>query len=96
MLNLQLISEKFGSFTETIYICSVIKKIHITANERKDAYKEASHFALDMAKLVFGGVILAGIMDLDVDKWVLFLLGGIIVLILMVLGAFLYFLAIKD
>ena len=71
-------------------------KIHITANERKDAYKEASHFALDMAKLVFGGVILAGIMDLDVDKWVLFLVGGLIVLIMILLGTFLYFMAIKD
>lgn len=37
------------------------KKIHITAQERKDAYKDASKFCQDMAKLVFGGVILAGI-----------------------------------
>ena len=49
-----------------------------------------------MAKLVFGGVILAGVMDLDVDKWVLFVLGGFIVLLMILLGVFLYFMAIKD
>jgi len=90
-------TKKFGGFKEKHYICTVKKnRIHITANERRGAYKEASHFALDMAKLIFGGVILAGIMDLDVDKWVLFLVGGLIVLIMILLGTFLYFMAIKD
>jgi uncharacterized membrane protein YraQ (UPF0718 family) len=72
------------------------KKIHITAQERKDAYKDASKFCQDMAKLVFGGVILAGIMELDVDKWVLFLMGGTIVVVMILAAMLLYFMAIKD
>ena len=34
------------------------KRERITDAERKDAYKEASKFVLDIAKLVFAGVIL--------------------------------------
>lgn len=34
------------------------KRERITDSERKEAYKEASKFVLDIAKLVFAGVIL--------------------------------------
>lgn len=44
------------------------------ANRRK-VYLKASDFLLDMAKLVFAGIILTGLVNLDVDKFYLFLFG---------------------
>lgn len=41
---------------------------------------------LDLAKLVFGGIILTGIMDAAVDKIVLFSVGGVVTLILCAFG----------
>lgn len=43
---------------------------------QKALYLKVSDFLLDLAKLVFGGIILTGIIDLDMDKVWLFLLGA--------------------
>ena len=43
---------------------------------QKALYLKVSDFLLDLAKLVFGGIILTGIIDLDLDKVWLFFLGG--------------------
>ena len=43
---------------------------------QKALYLKVSDFLLDLAKLVFGGIILTGIIDLDLDKVWLFLLGA--------------------
>ena len=51
-------------FISLLYICSMEK-------ERKEVV---------LSKLVFGGIILASIMKLDVNKPLLFILGGISVL----------------
>ena len=72
------------------------KRERITQSEAKDAYKEASKFVLDIAKLVFAGVILGSIMDLSNDKGIVLFFGFIIVAILIVFGACLYYLAIKK
>ena len=40
---------------------------------------EFGRFMIDIAKLVFGGVILAGIMSEGIDKNLLFILGSCIV-----------------
>ena len=54
---------------------------------RKDvALEEAGRYCLDLSKLVFGGIILAGIMDLDVDLKLLLLIGAIIVVVLFAFG----------
>lgn len=46
--------------------------------ERKDAVlAEIGKFFIDIAKLVFGGIILASIMKLEVNRSLLFILGGI-------------------
>lgn len=43
---------------------------------QKALYLKVSDFLLDLAKLVFGGIILTGIIDLDLDKVWLFFLGA--------------------
>lgn len=43
-------------------------------------------FLLDMAKLVFGGVILAGIMESDVNLYWLFGIGGVITIWMIITG----------
>ena len=49
------------------------------ARERQRAlYLKASDFLLDLAKLVFGGIILTGIIDLNLDKVWLFTVGAIV------------------
>lgn len=49
---------------------------------------EMGRFLVDIAKLVFAGVILAGIMDEGIDRKMLFILGGIVVLTCVFLGIF--------
>ena len=72
------------------------KRERITDAERKEAYKEASKSVLDIAKLVFAGVILGSIMDMDIDKAFVFGVGIAIVIGLIFLGSFFYYIAIKK
>lgn len=51
---------------------------------------------LDIAKLVFAGVILACIMDMEISKRALLTLGGTVVALLTIGGAYLYYRAIKK
>ena len=58
-------------------------KTKISKKTKKKLLLESSKFALDLAKLVFAGLILAGVKDLDIQVfWVISL--GIISLILLV------------
>ena len=43
---------------------------------QKALYLKVSDFLLDLAKLVFGGIILTGIIDLNLDKVWLFTVGA--------------------
>ena len=72
------------------------RRSRITDAEIKQAYIEASRFVLDIAKLVFAGVILAGIMDMEISKGALLTLGGTVVALLTIGGACLYYRAIKK
>lgn len=48
---------------------------------------ETGKFLIDIAKLVFGGVILAGIMKYEnINPWLLFSIGGSVVLICFLSG----------
>lgn len=47
---------------------------------------ELGKFMVDIAKLVFAGVVLAGIMDEDIDRKLLFFLGSIVVLTFALIG----------
>ena len=55
--------------------------------EKKEAIlSEVGKFFIDIAKLVFGGIILASIMKIDVKQSLLFILGGIAVIIFVTVG----------
>lgn len=62
------------------------KTIRIDRKTKSDLYDKFSDYALDLSKLVFGGVILAGIMGLSVNTNLLFVLGAFSVIVLALLG----------
>ena len=62
------------------------KRIRIDSNTRRDLYDKLSDYVFDLSKLVFAGVILAGIMGLEVDNSLLFLLGSVSVIIFALTG----------
>ena len=47
---------------------------------------EFGKFMVDIAKLVFGGVILAGIMNQEIDHELLFILGSAVVALFVLIG----------
>lgn len=57
-------------------------RIRIDSSTKRDLYDKFSDYALDLSKLIFGGVILAGIMGLSVNTTILFIIGAISVIIL--------------
>ena len=54
--------------------------------KRELMMQESGKYCLDMSKLIFGGVILAGIMNLGVNNLYLFGTGGLFVILLAVMG----------
>ncbi len=73
-----------------IYIVSLQKIYSIMAKKRiridSNTKNKFSDYTLDLSKLVFGGVILAGIMGLSVNPNILFGLGAVSVIILTLVG----------
>lgn len=55
-------------------------------NRKEAVFAELGKYSIDISKLVFGGVILAGIMKLDVNKIALFGLGILVVIATLVAG----------
>lgn len=47
---------------------------------------ELGVYCLDISKLIFGGVVLAGIMDLEINRYWLFGLGSLIVIVIALAG----------
>ena len=47
---------------------------------------ELGKFMVDIAKLVFAGVIIAGIMDENIDHRLLFLMGSLVVIVFAFVG----------
>ena len=58
------------------------RRTKIDRKTKSDIYDKFSDFALDLAKLIFAGVILAGIMGMDVHIGILFFVGSLSVIIL--------------
>lgn len=56
------------------------ERIREAREHQKAFYLNVSDFLLDLAKLVFGGIILTGIIYLDLDKVWLFSVGSIVAL----------------
>lgn len=65
------------------------------ANKRK-VYLKASDFLLDMAKLVFAGIILTGLVNFDFNKIYLFLFGISLTITLSIWGYVLFIRGIKT
>lgn len=57
---------------------------------KKDALAEICKFVLDIAKLIFGGVILSGIMGLSFDKVTLCVVGGLVICALLIMWYILF------
>jgi len=72
------------------------KRERITDAERKDAYKEASKFVLDIAKLVFAGVILSTITGMNMSEGPVIAISSIVLAALIMFGAYLYYVSIKK
>ena len=58
-------------------------------------WSEGGKFCLDLAKLIFGGIILASIMKKDIDTEKLLVFGALITMFLAVCGFFLILMS-KD
>ncbi len=56
--------------------------------QKEVMFGEIGKYCLDISKLIFGGVILAGIMKLDVSRTSLFIIGGIAVAFTAIFGLF--------
>ena len=60
---------------------------NLSKKDKRELYGHASKFFVDIAKLVFAGIILADILKQDVDFWWM-LLGGFVVVGMLLLLAF--------
>ena len=66
------------------YICRTMEK-----EKKIKFYQELGDYLVDISKLVFGGVILAGIMNIEnLDKATLFTIGGVVFAIKSSVGLF--------
>ena len=51
--------------------------------------KKMGDFFIDVAKLIIGGVILAGLMKQDIDYLILSIVGGVVVVLFLLFGVWL-------
>lgn len=59
-------------------------------------YLEASRYNLDLSKLIFGGIILSGIMGMQIEKAYLLIVGLIAVILTALFGFIMFLLANKK
>ena len=74
----------------------MVEKQNLSKANKRKIYLKASDFFLDLAKLVFGGIILTGIVGMDVNKAYLFIIGGIVVVLLALWGYIMFIRGIKT
>lgn len=67
----------------------------MTKKEKQELFAQANTFCIDIAKLIFAGIILAGILKQDVNFWWL-IAGGTSVMFIMLYAAYLMFLNSKK
>lgn len=58
----------------------------LTTKQKQTLQLEVGRFLVDLAKMMFAGVILASIMQSDINKSTLLLVGAIVVAILAIIG----------
>lgn len=51
----------------------------IDKKSKQAIFSELGKYCLDISKLIFGGVILAGIMQLNINQMILFIVGLLVV-----------------
>ena len=66
------------------------KRRLISSTTKKKLYVKGSDFCIDMAKLVFAGIILAGIMGMDFHKGALVGVASLFLLVLIFTGIALF------
>lgn len=71
------------------------RKERITDAEKKEAYKEASKFVLDIAKLILAGTILGTITQMELREAPVIIVSTVALLVFSRLGAYLYYISIK-
>ena len=68
------------------------KKIRFNSTVKKRTILKASDYSLDISKLILAGVVLAGVVDLNINKTYLLISGIAVVTIFCLAGFFLYIL----
>lgn len=66
------------------------KKKWISSTTKKKLYIIGSGFFLDLAKLVFAGVIIAGIMGMEINNSLVVISGVVAVMLLSLVGLLLF------
>ena len=64
------------------------RELKVKQREQHTFMYELGKFMVDIAKLVFGGIILAGIMSEDINRQLLFSCGSLVVLAFALLGLY--------
>lgn len=67
----------------------------LSIEQKRTLWAEAGKFCLDIAKLIFGGIILASIMKKDIDIAIMLCFGALVTLLFAGSG-FILILASKD
>lgn len=66
-----------------------LEQPEVREKEKNEVASKMGDFCLDVAKLVIGGVLLAGLMNQDIEYWPLALSGLVAVLVFVVSGIYL-------
>lgn len=67
-----------------------MKEVKINTKLKRALLLKACDYCLDLSKVILAGVVLASIMDLDINRFVVLGCGVAVVLILALLGFLLY------
>ena len=67
-------------------------KLKFNSTVKKRTILKASDYCLDISKLILAGVVLAGVVDLDINKSYLLIAGSFVVVVFGLGGFFLYIL----
>lgn len=66
-----------------------LEPVAVKAKKEHPVAKKMGDFFIDVAKLIIGGVILAGLMKQDIDYWSLVIGGAIAIVLFILLGMYL-------
>ena len=72
------------------------RRIRFNSAIKKRTILKASDYCLDISKLILAGVVLGGVVDLNINKSYLLIAGTIVVVIFGLAGFFLYILGNQN